>query len=279
MSNYIRPQSLQEALGARRDHPDYTILAGGTDLLVAHNTRPVPSGLIDLFGLEVLTDINEDVNGAIRLGAAVTYRQLLASKVCQRELPALCAAAREVGALQIQARGTLAGNIQTSSPVGDTLPVLLALDAQIEVASHRGERRIEYGDFLTGYRQTALAADELITAIHIPPRHAGLVQYWRKMGTRRAQSISKVMLAGAAVVEAGVIHHVRLALGAVADRTIRAKGAENAVLGNAPNEQTAQAAHAAVVSEITPIDDIRSSASYRRTVAANVVARFIRSLE
>jgi xanthine dehydrogenase small subunit len=278
MTAYLRPASLADALAARAAHPDWTVLAGGTDLLVAANSKPAPAGVLDIWGLDALTGITGERDGAIRIGAATTYASLLASEHIARELPLLAAAAREVGALQIQARGTLGGNLCTSSPVGDTLPCLLALDAVLELASARGRREVLYRDFLTGYRQTALAGDELVVAVRIPARPAGLRQSWRKMGTRRAQSISKVMLAATAMLGGdGRIVHVRLALGAVADRPIRAHAAEAAALGQLPAD-AAERARAALAGEITPIDDVRSTAAYRLAVAGNVVAGFLARL-
>jgi len=276
---YLRPAGLDEALRARREHPSYTVLAGGTDLLVASTRRPDPPGIIDLFGLASLSGIADDGAGGVSIGAATTYAAIMASDIVARELPALAAAAREVGALQIQARGTLGGNIATSSPVGDTLPVLLALDAAIELASAgRGARRLAYESFLTGYRTTALAGDEIIVRVHFPPRPAGARQYWRKMGTRRAQSISKVMVAGCAQVVDGVLRHVRLGLGAVADRPLRARAAEAALAGSPPGREAAGRARAALAGELHPIDDVRSTASYRLAAAQNAVARFVESL-
>jgi CO/xanthine dehydrogenase FAD-binding subunit len=277
VTGYARPTSLADALAARAAHPDWTVLAGGTDLLVSAPRKAEPAGVLDLFGLPELVGIAAQADGAIRIGAATTYRALLADATLARELPALAACAREVGALQIQARGTIGGNLQTSSPVGDTLPVWLALDAELELASARGRRALPYADFLTGYRTTALAADELIVAVRVPPRAPGLVQGWRKVGTRRAQSISKVMFAGAARLERGVVAHIRLALGAVADRPIRARAAEDAALGLAP-AQAAVRARAEVLAALRPIDDVRSTAAYRREVAGNVVARFLAGL-
>lgn len=278
MSEYLRPASLEEALRARRAHADYVLLAGGTDLLVSAAHRPEPPGIIDLFGLPALVGVAAEPDGTLAIGAATTYAQLLRSEIVKLELPALWAAAREVGALQIQARGTLGGNLATSSPVGDTLPVLLALDAVVELASQAGVRRVPYTDFVTGYRVTALAPDEIILAVRFPPRPAGARQYWRKMGTRRAQSISKVMLAACAQVEGGAIRHIRLGLGAVADRPVRARAAEAAALGQPPGPETAARARAALAGEIRPIDDVRSTAAYRLAAGQNVVGRFIESL-
>lgn len=278
MTAYIRPETLSEALAARAAHPDFTVLCGGTDLLVASGRRAEPPGLIDVFGLGELVGVREDHDGSVIIGAATTYTDILGSDIARRELPALVAAAREVGALQIQARGTLGGNIGTSSPVGDTLPVLLALDAAIELGSPAGRRIVPYAAFCTGYRTTALGPGELIVAVRIPPRPPGLVQRWRKVGTRKAQSISKIMLAAAARTEGGRLVDVRLGLGAVADRPIRARGTEAAVRGMAPGAEAARAARQALAAEIRPIDDIRSTARYRLAVAQNLVARFLTDL-
>ena len=278
MTGYLRPSSLAEALAARRDHPDWVILCGGTDLLVSAPARPEPAGLIDLFGMAPLVGVEPGEDGGVVIRAATTYWDLIASPLAQRDLPALVAAAREVGALQIQARGTIGGNIGTSSPVGDTLPVLLALDAELALASTRGVRTVPYARFCTGYRQTALAADELIVAVSVPAQPPGTRQLWRKVGTRRAQSISKVMVAAALRVEGGVIASARIGLGAVADRPIRAHATEAAIVGQPATEATADRARAALAGELHPIDDVRSTADYRLGVAQNVVARFIVSL-
>jgi xanthine dehydrogenase small subunit len=279
VSGYLRPGSLEEALSARRAHPDWMVLAGGTDLLVAAHRQVEPPGVLDLFGLGPLSRIEERDDGSVVVGAAVPYAAILASELVRREIPILAEAAREIGALQIQARGTVGGNVATSSPVGDTLPVLLALDALVEVASVDRRREVAYSDFLTGYRKTRLEADELLVAIRFPPRSPGLVQAWRKVGTRRAQSISKVMMAAAARVERGAIAEVRIALGAVADRPIRALATERALLGQAPGPEAAERARQVLAGEITPIDDVRSTAAYRLRVAQNLVARFVESLD
>jgi xanthine dehydrogenase small subunit len=278
MSEYIRPGSLPEALEARAKNPDFTVLAGGTDLFVAANTKPAPVGLLDLFNLHGLRGISQGTAGSLLIGAATTYSDLIASAEVADHLPILVDASREVGALQVQSRGTIGGNMATSSPVGDTLPVLLAADAVVHVASVRGERRIPYGEFLTGYRQVDLAGDELLVAVEIPKQVAGAAMTWRKVGTRKAQSISKVMMAAIAGLDDGRISHVRIALGAVADRTIRARKAEDLVVGKKPSAELAEAVRHAVTGEIKPITDVRSSADYRLESAANIAARFISDL-
>lgn len=278
MTEYVRPASLDDALRARAEHTDWSVLAGGTDLMVGAVSRPEPPGVIDLFGLRELVGVARDA-GALRIGAATTYAGLLASALVRDELPALWQAAREVGAMQIQARGTIGGNVATSSPVGDTLPCLLALDAVVELASTSARRELPYADFITGYRRTALGPDELIVGLRIAVPAAGTVQVWRKVGTRRAQAISKVMLAATARRdEAGRISQARVALGAVADRPIRARAVETVLVGSVPSEELARRAADALATEITPITDVRSTADYRLEVAKNLVARFVRSL-
>jgi CO/xanthine dehydrogenase FAD-binding subunit len=269
---YLRPRDLAEALAARAAHPEWMVLAGGTDVMVNANHKPVPAGILDLWRLPGLGAIAAHERG-ITIGAGATWLEVQRHAAIVESFRPLAEAAREIGALQIQARATLGGNVGTSSPVGDSLPVLLALDAELELASVRGTRRVPYREFCTGYRKTQLAADELIVAAHLPPPVRGARQTWRKVGTRRAQSISKVM--GAAVIELDGAHvrAARVALGAVADRPIRVPAIEDAVRG-CTLAQAAEAARAAARAAITPIDDIRSTAAYRREVAGNLVAAF-----
>jgi xanthine dehydrogenase small subunit len=269
---YLRPRSLDEALAARAAHPDWLVLAGGTDAMVDAPHHAPPAGIVDLWRCAPLCGIAVD-GDRVTIGAATTWLEVARDGVVATRLAPLALAAREIGALQIQARGTLGGNIGTSSPVGDSLPALLALDAELELASVRGRRVVPYRAFCTGYRKTALAADELIVAARVPLPRAGTSLAWRKVGTRRAQSISKVMGAAAIVVDGGVVVDARVALGAVADRPIRITAVEDAVRGLAV-AHAGDAARAALRAAIVPIDDIRSTAAYRLAVAENVVARF-----
>ncbi len=277
MSNFLQPQTLAEALSMARQHPDYTVIAGGTDLLVASKDSPAPVGMIDLMAVEALSGISATQDG-IAIGATTTYASVLSSPLITENYSLLHAACKEVGASQIQARGTLGGNIATSSPVGDSLPALLALDAQIQVESEDNARSIPYRDFLTGYRKVDLAADELIVAITLPLPDPEALQYWRKVGTRRAQSISKVMIAAVGKVENNLITGARIALGAVADRTVLLDRVCDAIEGKPANESTAVLAKETVRATITPIDDLRSSAEYRLSTAENIVARFVLNL-
>jgi CO/xanthine dehydrogenase FAD-binding subunit len=277
------PRSLADALamladGAANGAGPLTPIAGGTDLMVriTGEIGAPPERLIDVWRLDELRGIAVD-GGAISLGALTTYTEIRRSAACREHLPILVEAAATIGAAQIQNRGTLGGNIANASPAGDTLPVLLALDAEIVAGSSRGERTIAATDFWTAYRTTALAPDELILRIRIPIV-GGREGRFRKIGTRRAQAISKVVMALAwrESDRDGVWADVRLALGSVADRPIRARATEALLEGRPPTPATADAAAEALASEIEPIDDVRSTADYRRTVAARVVHRLIR---
>jgi CO/xanthine dehydrogenase FAD-binding subunit len=271
MNKYVRPRDLDEAVNARAAHPDWMVLAGGTDLMVNANHKPVPAGIIDLWRLAELCFVH--VGDAITIGAGTTWAEVERHPAIRERLAPLALAAREIGALQIQARGTLGGNVGTSSPVGDSLPALLALDAELEVASPRGRRRIAYHEYCTGYRTTKLAADELIVAAHLPFPAPNTRVTWRKVGTRRAQSISKVMGAAAIVLDGDTVVSARVGLGAVANRPIRATAVEDAVRGKRLSD-AADAARVALRGSIKPIDDVRSTANYRNEVAENLVARF-----
>ena len=214
---------------------------------------------------------------AITLGALTTYTEIRRSALCREHLPALVEAAATIGAAQIQNRGTLGGNIANASPAGDTLPVLLALDASFVCGSARGERTIPSQAFWTGYRVTALAPDELVVRVRVPLA-AGRETRFRKVGTRRAQSISKVVLA-LSYLDAGPPTPwtgVRLALGSVAPTPIRATATEAALEGRPPTPETADRAAETLAAELHPIDDVRSTAEYRRLVAARVLHRLIR---
>ena len=272
MTGYQRPRDLGEALDLRARHPEWMVLAGGTDLMVNANHRAAPAGILDVWRLPGLGGITA-AGDRVTIGAGATWYEVGSDPaILERWLP-LALAAREIGALQIQARGTLGGNVGNSSPVGDSLPVLLALEAELELASVRGRRRVAYRDFCTGYKKTVLAPDELIVSATLPAPGKQTRTTWRKVGTRRAQSISKVMGAAAIELDGGVVRSARVALGAVADRPIRVAAVEDAVRGLAP-DQAAEAARAALRTAIKPIDDVRSTESYRREVAENLVARF-----
>jgi len=274
----VSPGSLREAYAAMAESPAARPIAGGTDLMVALTGElgEPPARIVDLWRLDELREISAD-GKELTIGALATYTQIRRSALCREHLPGLVEAAATIGAAQIQNRGTLGGNIANASPAGDTLPVLLAMDASFVLGSVRGERTVPATEFWPSYRRTALAPEELIVRIRIPLAGGQEVRY-RKVGTRRAQAISKVVLALAWREVPGVPGwtNVRVALGSVGATPIRARATEDALQGRSPNPEAADLAAETLAGEIHPIDDVRSTAEYRRIVAARVLHRLIR---
>ena len=245
-----------------RDDGPLVPLAGATDLYVALNFGTLAATrFLDLWSLEPLRRI-ETRGDILSLGALVTYTGLTRSRLVKQRLPMLIEAARQVGGVQIQNRGTIGGNIANGSPAGDTLPVLAAAEALIVARSASGERRIPFTEFYTGYRTNVLRPDELIVAVEIPPLEGK--QWFRKVGTRAAQAISKVVMAGVRSAT------TRVALGSVGPVVLRARVAERSLRAG----QGIGAAVMALDSDITPIDDLRSTAEYRRVVSGNLLRQF-----
>jgi CO/xanthine dehydrogenase FAD-binding subunit len=269
-----RAASLDDALAILRDDPR-TPIAGATDVYVALNFGTlVERRFLDIWALDELRAIEvHDGPGSspgqavLRIGALATYTDLIRSAEVNARLPMLVEAARLVGGVQIQNRGTLGGNLANASPAGDTLPVLLAAEATVVLRSAGGERRVAVTEFFTGYRATALRPDELIVAVEVRPVPGR--QWFRKVGTRAAQAISKIVVAGVRGAD-----DVRLAFGSVAATPVRARAAERALAGG-----DVDAAVAALGADVRSIDDVRSTAAYRATVAANLVRRFWRETE
>ena len=272
------PTSLAEAYALLDDGDGWRPVAGGTDLMVqiTGEIGPPPERVLDIWGLHEMRGIAIDpTEGALVLGALTTYTDIRRSDLVMRELPALAEAAATIGAAQIQNRGTIGGNVVNASPAGDTLPVLLAVDAEIVLGSTDGERTVAAKDFWTGYRMTARRPDELVVRVRIP-MPAGREVRFRKVGTRRAQAISKVVMSLSWRPDGGVWRDVRVALGSVAATPIRARETESALEGAAPRRETADHAVATITSEIKPIDDVRSTAEYRRFVTGRILHRMLR---
>jgi CO/xanthine dehydrogenase FAD-binding subunit len=271
----VSPATLAEAYQLMAEG-DYRPLAGGTDLMVQLEADVVepPAAVLDLWRLDDLRGIGYD-GYDISIGALTTYTELRGSPVIRARLPALEEAAATVGAAQIQNRGTIGGNICNASPAGDTLPVLLAIDATFDIGSTAGERTVPAREFWTGYRQTALRDDELLLRIRFPVERARHTRF-RKVGTRAALAISKVVMALSYREDGSHWSDVRLALGSVAATTIRARGTEAVLEGHAPTEPIADEAATTLANEIQPIDDVRSTADYRRSVSARILHRLLR---
>ena len=268
--------TLDDALRVMSREPGHwTPFAGGTDIMVLLEAGKQPKrNFLNIWGIPELRAISHSPD-SIRIGALATYTDLLADGVIQSEFPLLCAAARETGALAIQNRGTIGGNIANASPAADVPPALLVYDATLELASSRGQRWVEYAGFHTGYKQMDLAPDELIVGVSLPRGRSDWKQTYRKVGTRRAQAISKICFAAAAEITDGSVRDVRIALGSVAPTVIRATAAEAALRGQPLGPETIRSARAALVQDISPIDDIRSTAAYRQLVAGNLLEGFL----
>ncbi|MBA3687441.1 MAG: xanthine dehydrogenase family protein subunit M [Chloroflexi bacterium] len=271
------PRTLSEAYALLAQQPHRPV-AGGTDLLVqiTGELGDPPDRVLDIWHLDELRGIAVD-GDALVLGALTTYTEMRRSPLVAEFLPALSEAAATIGAAQIQNRGTIGGNAANASPAGDTLPLLIACDAELVLGSERGERSVTAGEFWPEYRRTALAADELLLRIRFPMVGDRQVRF-RKVGTRRAQAISKVVMALAWRGDDGTApwRDVRLALGSVAATPIRAGATEAVLDGASPDQSTADRAASTLAGELNPIDDVRSSADYRRAVAARVLHRLIR---
>lgn len=275
----IAPGRLDAVLDLLASAPgEWTPIAGGTELMVAHAAgRLEARKLVSLWGIPDLRFL-ETTSKSIVIGAGVTFRDLRAHTAVRAELPLLAKAAGWIGSIANQSRATLGGNLVNGSPAADSSPALLVYDAEIELASVRGRRRIPYSEFHTGYKLNAMGPDELLFAVHLPRRFARHRQYLRKVGTRRAMAIAKVALAGTALVEKGETSEIRLAAASLAPFPARLYRTECALLHQPIDARTIQSAREALLAEVKPIDDIRSTAEYRRRVAANLLVEFLLEL-
>jgi CO/xanthine dehydrogenase FAD-binding subunit len=268
--------TLEEALRHLSATPgEWAPFAGGTDVMVLLEAGKLTARrFLNIWPVQELRGITS-TRESVAIGALSTYTDLLEDPLLSAEFPLVGTAARETGAVAIQNRGTVGGNIANASPAADLPPALLVYDARLEIVSTRGRRTVPYAAFHTGYKQMDLERDELIAGV-VLPRGAGRVrQIYRKVGTRRAQAISKICLAAAVDLSDGVVRDARIALGSVAPTVVRAYAAEEALRGRPLNAATIAAARTALAGDISPIDDIRSTAAYRRNVAGNLLEGFL----
>ena len=275
----VSPGSLQAILSLMASEPSQWLpIAGGTDVMVLYSAGKLPNRkLINIWNIPELRQI-EAFPDRILIGAACTYTALRQHEIVLQEFPLLATAASWTGGIANQNRGTLGGNIANASPAADSLPALLVYDAELTLISVRGERRVAYRNFHTGYKKTVLAADELIQDISLPRRFSGYFSHARKVGARDAQAISKVCLAALGQMAGGTVRDIRLALGSVAPVPLRLKETEHMLTGKRIEPVLVEAARKIVAKEIRPIDDIRSTARYRSAVASNLVAEFLEKL-
>ncbi len=279
----IAPGKLQAVVSLLAEEPGKWLpIAGGTDVMVQYAAGKLLAhklvsiwNLPELRGIEILPD-------EITIGAGCTYTELREHEIIAREFPLLASAARWTGGIANQNRGTLGGNIVNASPAADSLPALLVYEAELILVSVRGERRVPYLGFHTGYKKMKLAPDELIRAICLKRTFSGYFHYARKVGARNAQAISKVCMAALGRLRVGVIggaiDEVRVALGSVAPVPLRLTEMEQIVKGKSIEPELVHLARKTAAAAIQPIDDIRSTARYRSAVAGNLVAEFLEQL-
>jgi CO/xanthine dehydrogenase FAD-binding subunit len=272
------PKNLRAVLDLLAAEPGCRPFAGGTDLMVLLESGNLPRGkYVSLWGIDELSGI-EVTADTVTLGALVTYTDVIAHPVLRSDFPLLCRAAEETGGVATQNRGTLGGNIANASPAADSPPALLVYDAELELMSSRGTRRVPYDGFHIAYKRMDLHKDEIISRIVLPRGRASWRQTYRKVGTRRAQAISKVCFAAAADADRSMVRDIRIAFGSVAPVAARCVHAEAAVRGRRVDSAAIEAARRALADDIAPIDDLRSTAEYRMRVAGNLLIQFLSEL-
>jgi CO/xanthine dehydrogenase FAD-binding subunit len=275
---FIEAYDLVHALSLLSSEEGWRPIAGGTDLMVLFNSGVLTyKRILSVRKIPELTQISS-TQDAVRVGSSATYAAIQGAEILVNEFPLLCQAAGWTGSVANQNRGTLGGNIANGSPAADSPPALLVYDAELELISSRGTRRIAYADFHLGYKKMNLAADELLYAIHLPRTNRRLRHYARKVGSRRAQAISKVCFHGAIQMDGDSIRDVRLAFGSVAPYPLRCRNVEQFLSGQRPTASLIEAARQKLSEDISPIDDIRSTASYRSHVSQNLLADFLEQL-
>jgi OHCU decarboxylase len=275
----IAPGSLHAVVSLLANEPGKWLpIAGGTDVMVQYAAGKLAARkLVSIWNLPELRRI-EVTADELRIGGGCTYTDLCGHDVVLREFTLLRSAGRWTGGIANQNRGTIGGNIVNASPAADSLPALLVYDADLILVSTRGERRLPYAGFHTGYKKTLLAADELVQTVCLPRRFGEYFSYARKVGARNSQAIAKVCIAGLGRIGDGLVEDIRIALGSVAPVPIRLTETEKTLKGKAIDSDLLLSARRSAVSEVRPIGDIRSTARYRAAVAGNLVAEFLNRL-
>ena len=276
----IAPRTLPDALRILRNEPGvWKPFAGGTDLMVLLEAGKLAHRLyLSLSHFGELRGVISDSPEWVMVGALTTYTDVRRSSVLCAEFPMLARAARETGSIATQNRGTLGGNIVNASPAADSPPALLIYNADLELMSAGGSRWVSYSDFHTGYKRMILRPDEIVARIRLPRDRRHWRQHYRKVGTRKAQAISKVCFAGASLMQNGRVAEARIAYGSVAPVPIRCRRVENVLAGEAIRPALIEECRRILLTEITPIDDQRSSRDYRKCVAQNLLGEFLASL-
>jgi CO/xanthine dehydrogenase FAD-binding subunit len=275
----VAPGSLDAVLALLAAEPGaWMPMAGGTELMVALGAgRLEQRKLVSLWGINELRQITASKDW-LSIGAGSTFTDIRQNAVVAEEFPLLARAASWTGAIANQNRGTLGGNIVNASPAADSPPVLLVYEAEIELVSAQGARRIPYSEFHLGYKRTVMRPQELVKAVFLPRGRRLPVEYLRKVGTRNALAISKVALAAVGAMQSGKVSAVRIAAASLRETPARLRATEAVLLGHALTSGRIQAARNALLQEVKPIDDIRSTADYRAHVAANLLEEFLEQM-
>ncbi len=272
----ITPGSLDAVLRLLSDEPGlWTPIAGGTEIMVLFGAGKLGARKLVSISLTELREIVEDED-SISIGSGCSFTQIRRHAGVQKHFPLLAQCASWTGSIANQNRGTIGGNLANASPAADSSPALFAYAAEIELISIRGTRRIPYEQFHLGYKKTALAMDELIRAVYLRKHFTNSFRYARKVGTRNAQAISKICVAATGSLRQGHVEEIRIGMGSVAPTPLRLTGTERVLLGAALNDATLAEARKALLSEAAPIDDIRSTASYRKLIAGNLLEELLR---
>lgn len=270
---FVQPASLNAAINLLAQQGG-KLLAGGTDFFPALGQAAITNPVIDISRLPELRGIGI-AGDTIRLGAAATWSEIVAAPL-PTGFDALKAAAKEIGSIQIQNRGTIGGNLCNASPAADSVPPLLTLDARIELASPRGRREIPLASFISGYRQTLLAADEIVIAVLVPKENGDLATHFAKLGARRYLVISIAMIAVALRrADDGSVSDARVSIGSCSAVAMRLPELETALIGIKSADEIAARVNADHLSHLTPIDDVRATARYREDAALTLVRRAI----
>lgn len=271
------PNTVEELFNLLNQQPDTRIMAGGTDLLVAqrHGSQEHQS-IIVLERLAELSMIEELPDNSVSIGAAVTFGSIVRNPLLKERYPLLTQAASTVGGPAIRNMASIGGNIVTASPAADSLPALYLLDARLELRSATGSRIVAIDAFISGPRRTLLQPGELISRIILPPAQQWNIQCFEKVGRRKSLAIAVASLAAMLrLADDGSVLEARFAWGSVGPTVLRCPGAEAVLINKPLSEATLQDAAALVQQAVQPIDDIRATADYRRTVAGNLLFRLV----
>jgi len=278
--NVFLPKTLEALWEIWEEYPKAGVYGGGTDLFVKMHARIAdPEALICLDRIGALQRI-EDRGETVHIGACTSHAHIMGHPIIRKEYPILCHAIARLGSPPIRHMGTIGGNIVTASPAGDTLPPLYLLNAEVELASENRRRQMKLSDFIVGPGRTRLDSKEIVTTVLIPKPRSWAIQHYEKVGLRNALACAVVSMAALAdITKSGEIREIRLAWGSVGPTVLCFPDLEKDLVGKTLSPETLETAAAAVRNRVTPIDDVRASAAYRRQVAGNLLFRLLNMID